>query len=121
MVLPRFYAYMQRSPLLPGEGCSVEGNEDRFLSGFEEGYRKTCKNREDISRILDWYADIPLRDLLRSTAVYAAVGMSYREAKTEDEKEAVFKRLEKGLSGFIREGESSTSCPRFYGAARESP
>ena len=51
MVLPRFYAFIQRSPLLPGEGCSVEGHEDGFLFGFEEGYRRICKNREGISRI----------------------------------------------------------------------
>lgn len=98
MVLPRFYAGMQRSPLLPGEGCTVEGYEDCFLSGFEEGYRKVCENRESVSRILDRCAAVPLRYLLRSTAVYAAVEMSWRNAETEEARESILKRLEKGLS-----------------------
>lgn len=98
MVLPRFYALVQKSPLLPGRACTVEGYEAYFLSGFGEGYHKICENREGITRILKRYASIPLRCLLRSTATYVSIGMSYRNAKTPEEQDAVLKRLEKGLS-----------------------
>lgn len=98
MVLPRFYAFLQRSPLLPGEGCAVDAYRDSFLAGFETGYRKVCENRADIFRLLDRCADIPLRCLLRSTASYASLGMRYRKAQTGEARTAVLKRLENGLS-----------------------
>ena len=98
MVLPRFYALQQHSPLLPGGSCPPEDYRDLFLAGFEEGYEKIRDERDALFRILDRYADVPIRYVLRSSRSYAITRMKYASAKTPDAQEQALKGLEKGLS-----------------------
>lgn len=98
MVLPRFYKYMQTTPLLPEKNFRPEGYESCFTDGFREGYCKICENREEIIRILETYQDAPFRIVLRSTQYYAVKAEQYKFADTDAKKEEVLKSLEKGLS-----------------------
>ena len=98
MVLPRFYGYMQASPLVPDDDCRPEGYEQSFIDGFQNGYRIICDRKEEVSRILAAYEDAPVRYLLRSTQCYAVKIQLYRNAQDAVKKENILKSLEKGLS-----------------------
>ena len=94
-VLPMLTGLFQISPLLPGEGCTVEGYEAHFLSGFAEGYRKIVENRASIFQILDRHAATRFRCILRRDAVYGFALADYRSARTKEQKTAVFQKMEK--------------------------
>ena len=99
MVLPRFFGYMQTTPLIPGKGCGPYGYEGFFISGFEKGYLKIREKKDEISCILDDFEDIPLRYIMRSTAGYHMKIHLYKKAQNDEEREGVLKKLEKGISG----------------------
>lgn len=98
MILPRFYGYRQTSPLVPEAGCISDVYEQAFIAGFREGYRKIIEYREEIKQILDHYADVPFRYVLRSTQYYAVRIQLYQNTKAPERQENILKGLEKGLS-----------------------
>ena len=98
MVLPRFYGYRQSSPLVLPEGLHPGGYEQVFISGFEDGYRMICAEKEGVIRLLKLYEDMPLRYLLRSTQYYAVRILLYNNAEDDLQKEEVLNVLNKGLS-----------------------
>ena len=98
MVLPRFYGMAQHSPLLPGGSCTPEGHETDFIGGFIDGYRTVQKNSESLFLLLDRFADMPIRCLLRSTGSYSITRLKYAMAQGAEAQEAALKGLEKGLS-----------------------
>ena len=97
MVLPRFYAGIQKSPLLPGDDCTPMGYEDSFLDGFRIGYRAIQENREAVSSLLDRYTNFSVRYILRSTGVYNHMIAAYASSGSDAERKGVLDRLEKGL------------------------
>lgn len=97
MVLPRFYASIQKSPLLPGDDCTPLGYEDRFLEGFRIGYRAILENREAVYSLLDRYTYFSVRYILRSTRVYNYMIAAYASSGSDAERKGVLDRLEKGL------------------------
>ena len=99
MVLPRFYGYMQTSPLIPGKECHPEGYESCFIHGFRESYYQICESREGILRILKRYKEAPFRIVLRSTQYYMVKILLYQNAHNDSKREHILKSLEKGLSG----------------------
>lgn len=98
MVLPRFFALMQMSPMIPNEDCRPEGYVDVFIDGFVEGYERICNMNTEVNAILDRFSDIPIRYLLRSTQSYAVKIWRYQNAKSEEDRAKVIQSLEKGLS-----------------------
>ena len=125
MVLPRFFAYHQTSPLYLAESASsdrassagtqledpfAEGAWARFSpdmrllmemvfsDGFSEGYKTICDKQSEVFSILDRYRDIPLRYLLRSTQSYAMKIFRYAMARDDAGREKVLESLKKGLS-----------------------
>lgn len=99
MVLPRFYAKLQKSPLLPGGDCTPVGYEACFIKGFQDGYRAIQKNRESVFSLLDRYARFAVRYILRSTRTYNSMIMEYSAAVSDAERKHALDRLEKGLDG----------------------
>ena len=97
MVLPRFYAQLQKSPLLPGGNCTPLGYENNFLDGFRSAYRAIRENRAAVSSILECYRYFAARYILRSTGTYNAIIAAYSSAGSDAERKRVLKRLEKGL------------------------
>lgn len=97
MVLPRFYGKRQKSPLILNDNLIPDDFAETFERGFAEGYRAVIAHRAGIGAVLDRYADIPIRFLTRSTQSYYRLIMLYRNARNDEEREAVLKRLESGL------------------------
>ena len=98
MVLPRFYAKIQKSPLMI-DGSPISGEcEKKFEQGFKEGCRAVMRHGAQICAILDRYAGIPIRFLTRSTAGYYRLIILYKNARNDEERETILKRLEKGLN-----------------------
>lgn len=97
MVLPRFYAGIQKSPLLPGDNCTPQGYENSFLDGFRTGYRAILENRTAAASLLEHYRYFAARYILRSTGAYNAIIAAYVSAGSDEERERVLARLEKGL------------------------
>ncbi len=98
MVLPRFFGMMQMSPMIPVDKCRPDEYEQTFIDGFIDGYERICDRRDEIGKILDSFADIPLRYLLRSTQSYGIKIWRYQNAKSEEDRQKVIKSLYKGLS-----------------------
>ena len=98
MVLPRFYAFRQNSPMLPGKGCTPGGYEAPFLDGFREGYRLLMARRGFVANLLEQWRGMPLRYVMRSTRSYYTILLAYMGAQDEAEREAALARLDKGLS-----------------------
>ncbi len=98
MILPRFYGTGQTSPLLLPVRCAPDKSESLFIHSFLESYRKICAMKEQILEILNRYKDTTVRYLLRSTQSYVINILRYKIAKNDEEREKVFRRLEKGLS-----------------------
>lgn len=98
MVLPRFYAFRQNSPVLPRNGCTPDGYEAPFLDGFREGYRLLMARRGFVANLLKQWPGMTLRYVMRSTRSYYMILLAYQGAKDEAEREAALARLDKGLS-----------------------
>ena len=115
MVLPRFFAYHQTSPLYLVEVGQLEKPfaegawarfspdvrrqmEKMFSDGFAEGYKTICEKQSEVFVLLDRYREIPLRYLLRSTQSYAMKIFRYAMAKDDVGREKVLESLKKGLS-----------------------
>ena len=97
MILPRFYAKRQNCPLLPDNREIRKDCEAAFEHGAEEGYRAVMAHRGEICSILGRYNDIPIRFIARSTGTYYRLIMMYGSAPGGEAREAVLKRLGKGL------------------------
>ena len=97
MVLPRFYAKLQNTPLLPGGDCTPVGYEEHFIAGFRDGYRALQENRKSIFSLLARYAHFAVRYILRSTRTYNAMIVRYSSAASDAERKHALDRLEKGL------------------------
>ena len=97
MILPRFYAKMQKCPLILDNHEAAEYCLEAFERGAAEGYRMVMAHRAEIGNILGRYTDIPIRFLTRSTVSYYRIMMMYHSARGERSREDVLKRLEKGL------------------------
>ncbi|MBR5089292.1 MAG: DUF4135 domain-containing protein, partial [Ruminiclostridium sp.] len=97
MVLPRFYGKRQKSPLILGDSLIPDDCTEAFERGSAEGYRAVAAHIADIGDVLDRYADIPIRFLTRSTQSYYRFIMLYRNARNDEEREVVLRRLENGL------------------------
>ncbi|MBQ6398920.1 MAG: DUF4135 domain-containing protein [Clostridia bacterium] len=97
MVLPRFYAQIQKSPLLQGDDCTPRGYENSFLAGFQTGYQAILKKRAEVSALLDQFGHFSVRYIMRSTGAYNILIAAYASARSDAEKKSVLKRLENGL------------------------
>ena len=97
MVLPRFYAKIQNSALVPDGREIAEDCATAFEHGAAEGYRTIMAHGAQLCRLLDRYDDIPIRFITRSTSSYYRMTVMYNHAPNDDAREAVLKRLEKGL------------------------
>lgn len=97
MILPRFYAKLQKSPLLPGDDCTPAGYERNFIGGFRIGYRAIQESRDAIASLLDRYAHFAVRYILRSTRTYNSIIAAYASSGSDAERKLVLDRLEKGL------------------------
>ena len=97
MVLPRFYARVQNSPLLPGDGCTPLGYEARFVDGFRVGYRAIREHRDAVASVLDRYAHLAVRYILRSTRTYQKIIADHAAAGSDEGRKRALERLERGL------------------------
>ena len=97
MVLPRFYARLQKSSLLPGNDCTPAGYEYQFLDGFRYGYQAIRDKKEEVFSLLERYKHFAVRYLLRSTGFYNTMIAEYTAAASNKERECILGRLEKGL------------------------
>ncbi len=97
MVLPRFYALIQKSPLIPGDGCTPRGYEGDFINGFQAGYRTILDHRKAVYPLLERYRHYAVRYILRSTGAYNSILAQYAFCRTDVERGLVLGRLSKGL------------------------
>lgn len=98
MILPRFYAFRQKSPMLPGKGCTPDGCEETFLDGFREGYRRLTEVRGFVTSLLGRWRAAPLRYVMRSSRSYFVILAARLSARDDAEREKALAELEKGLS-----------------------
>ena len=98
MVLPRFYAFRQNTPMLPGKRCRSQGYEDSFLEGFAEGYRRVLERRDFVSELLDRFSGMRIRYIMRSTRSYNGILLDFLRADSEQGREAALGKLDAGLS-----------------------
>ena len=98
MLLPRFYAFRQNTPILPGKHCRIQGYEDMFLEGFAEGYRRLVERHAFVRGLLERYSGMRIRCILRSTRSYGVILQEYVRAEDEPGREAALARLDAGLS-----------------------
>lgn len=75
MISPLYGNELKRSslPCFRGIHYTVEGYEEKFLSGFSDGYERILAHREEIISMLENYRDITLRIVLRNSSYYGQI------------------------------------------------
>lgn len=72
MISPLYGNKLKRSslPCFQGVHYTVEGYEEKFLSGFSDGYERILAHREEIISLLENYKNVTLRIVLRNSSYY---------------------------------------------------
>lgn len=77
------YGNTQKNSSLPcfqGVHYTVEGHEERFLSGFNDGYERVLTHRGEIISLTENYKDVTLRIVPRNSNYYAKLlGILHRQ------------------------------------------
>ena len=84
-------------PFVDDRHYSIEGHEEDFIAGFEEGYRRVLANTGEIKALLASYKDAQVRFARFNTAYYAhLLGCLFRETnlRSREAQERVLEKLE---------------------------
>lgn len=118
-------------PCFQGVHYTIEGYEEKFLSGFSDGYERVLAHREEIISMLENYKDATLRIVLRNSSYYGRLlGILHMQENLcgEENRQQILNKLQLHGKGFsstviehekksLIEGEIPYFCVRLDGNA----
>lgn len=131
MISPLYGNSINRSsvPCFQGVHYTIEGYEERFISGFDDGYERTLARRQEIISLIENYKGVPLRIVPRNSDYYSKILGILHQAEnlcSEENRQQVLNKLQLHGKGFssaminhekkcLLEGEIPYFCVRLDG------